>query len=109
MFGKYLRLNEFGHSSTGSRPQLSFRQLPDGAGICRRNSLSSFALKGNKTQELSDNEGTGMFNLAPFVAAVLAVIVGIAAFTDLRERRIPNWLVLAGLLAGFALNINLYG
>jgi prepilin peptidase CpaA len=27
-----------------------------------------------------------------------------AAFTDLRERRIPNWLTVAGLIAGFAIH-----
>lgn len=33
----------------------------------------------------------------------------IAAITDLRTRTIPNWLVLAGLIAGFALNIRWRG
>lgn len=33
----------------------------------------------------------------------------IAAATDLRSRRIPNWLVVAGLLAGVTLNVVLAG
>src|SRR5687767_3708853 len=32
-----------------------------------------------------------------------------AAATDLRSRRIPNWLVVAGLLAGVTLNVVLAG
>lgn len=31
-------------------------------------------------------------------------VLGIATFTDLRSRRIPNWLVLPFLLAGFAVS-----
>ena len=50
-----------------------------------------------------------MFTLAPFMAYVLVVVAGIAAFTDIRERRIPNWLSAAGILCGFSLNIFLYG
>ena len=30
------------------------------------------------------------------------VVLGVATFTDLRSRRIPNWLVLPFLLAGIA-------
>lgn len=37
----------------------------------------------------------------PFTAA-LGVIVAIACWTDLRERRIPNWLVLLNLVCGLA-------
>ncbi len=50
-----------------------------------------------------------MIVLAPFVAAVLAVLVVIAAFTDLKARRIPNWLVASGLALGVGLNWFLYG
>jgi prepilin peptidase CpaA len=35
---------------------------------------------------------------------VLLLLVGIAAVYDIRFRRIPNWLVLTGLLAGVGLN-----
>jgi len=50
-----------------------------------------------------------MFPLAPFIGAVLAVLVAIAAFTDLRARRIPNWLAMAGICLGLCLNWFLYG
>ena len=50
-----------------------------------------------------------MFTLAPFVAAVLALVAMIACVTDIRSRRIPNWLTAIGILAGFSLNIFLYG
>lgn len=33
----------------------------------------------------------------------LLALVGIAVFTDLRERRIPNWLTVSGVLVGLAL------
>ena len=39
----------------------------------------------------------------------MAAITIVAAFTDIRSRRIPNWLVLSGLAAGFGLNIILSG
>lgn len=42
--------------------------------------------------------------LKPAIIAVLFVLAALAAFWDLRTRRIPNWLVLAGLVAGFGLN-----
>ena len=43
--------------------------------------------------------------LLPVAAqALLLMLVVTAAFFDLRSRRIPNWLVLAGLLLGFGLN-----
>jgi|SRR5579862_6878355 prepilin peptidase CpaA len=47
-------------------------------------------------------------NLPPIVQAVLVLIVVTAAVYDLRYRRIPNWLVLAGLVAGFGLNTFLF-
>jgi prepilin peptidase CpaA len=42
--------------------------------------------------------------LAPAIIAVLLVLAALAGVWDLRTRRIPNWLVLAGLIAGFGLN-----
>ena len=47
--------------------------------------------------------------LAPAIIAALFLLAALAAFWDLRTRRIPNWLVLAGLVAGFGLNGVLYG
>jgi prepilin peptidase CpaA len=47
--------------------------------------------------------------LAPAIVAVLLVLAVLAAVWDLRTRRIPNWLVLAGLIAGFGLNGFLFG
>ena len=47
--------------------------------------------------------------LAPAIVAALLVLAVLAAIWDLRTRRIPNWLVLAGLIAGFGLNGLLYG
>ena len=47
--------------------------------------------------------------LAPAILAALLLLAAVAAVWDLRTRRIPNWLVLAGLIAGFALNGILYG
>jgi prepilin peptidase CpaA len=45
----------------------------------------------------------------PIVFQVLLVaVVGIAAIYDVRWRRIPNWLVLAGLLLGIGLNAFLF-
>jgi prepilin peptidase CpaA len=35
---------------------------------------------------------------------LLGILVGVAAVYDIRYRRIPNWLVLAGIVAGFAWN-----
>jgi len=37
------------------------------------------------------------------------VVLGIATFTDLRSRRIPNWLVLPFLLAGVGVSVWLQG
>ena len=42
--------------------------------------------------------------LAPAIIAVVLVLALVAAIWDLRTRRIPNWLVLTGLIAGFGLN-----
>jgi prepilin peptidase CpaA len=43
------------------------------------------------------------------IQVALAALVTVAAFCDLRWRRIPNWLVLSGLLFGFGLNSYLSG
>ena len=37
------------------------------------------------------------------------IVLAVATFTDLRSRRIPNWLVLPFLLAGFVVSGLLYG
>lgn len=42
------------------------------------------------------------------IQVLLAVLVITAAFYDLRWRRIPNWLALAGVIAGVALNSFLF-
>src|ERR1700730_13088461 len=47
--------------------------------------------------------------LPPITKAVLLLIVMTAGIYDLRYRRIPNWLVLAGVLVGLALNLLLFG
>ena len=49
-----------------------------------------------------------MTYLPPVLQWLLAGVVLTAAWTDLRERKIPNWLALAGVLAGFGLNVALY-
>ena len=43
------------------------------------------------------------------IAVVLLAMAVIAALSDLRYRRIPNWLTLSGVIAGFALNGILFG
>ena len=44
-------------------------------------------------------------SLPPLVFQILLIaMVAVAAFFDLRFRRIPNWLVLAGLILGIGLN-----
>ena len=43
------------------------------------------------------------------IRILVAVIVLAAAATDIRSRRIPNWLTLSGVCAGLALNCGLYG
>jgi prepilin peptidase CpaA len=40
---------------------------------------------------------------------LLGILVAIAAIFDIRYRRIPNWLVLAGILVGFAWNASSSG
>jgi prepilin peptidase CpaA len=37
------------------------------------------------------------------------IVLAVATFTDLRSRRIPNWLVLPFLLAGFVVSGSLHG
>ena len=37
---------------------------------------------------------------------LLGILVAAAAVFDIRSRRIPNWLVLAGIVAGFAWNVS---
>jgi prepilin peptidase CpaA len=44
-------------------------------------------------------------NMSPVVVIVTALIVGGAAFYDVRSRRIPNELILSGLVSGLALNV----
>jgi prepilin peptidase CpaA len=50
-----------------------------------------------------------MNQLPPVATILLVVLVSIAGWTDIRSRRIPNWLTAAGVLAGFSLNGLLYG
>lgn len=50
-----------------------------------------------------------MTYLAPGLQIALLLIVIPAAIFDVRSRRIPNWLVLIGLVLGFGLNSFLYG
>jgi len=47
--------------------------------------------------------------LPPALQGVLALLVMIAAFFDLRERRVPNWLAASGLLVGIVMNVFLFG
>jgi prepilin peptidase CpaA len=47
--------------------------------------------------------------LPPVMQVVLLALVVTAGIWDLRERRIPNWLVLFGLASGFGLNGFLFG
>jgi prepilin peptidase CpaA len=39
---------------------------------------------------------------------ILILIVGVAAVSDIRYRRIPNWLILAGLILGIGVNVFLF-
>jgi prepilin peptidase CpaA len=48
-------------------------------------------------------------SLHPGIVIALTAITVVAAFTDMRSRRIPNWLVMTGFIAGFGLNIALSG
>jgi Type IV leader peptidase family. len=50
-----------------------------------------------------------MTELPDLLQIAAAILTLIAALTDLRSRQIPNWLVVAGLLAGFILNAYLQG
>jgi prepilin peptidase CpaA len=50
-----------------------------------------------------------MFPLSSWVAGALGLVVAVAAYTDMRERRIPNWLAGSGLVLGVGLNFYLYG
>jgi prepilin peptidase CpaA len=51
-----------------------------------------------------------MLTYLPAVLQILlVVVVGTAGVYDLRFRRIPNWLVLAGLVLGFCVNTVLFG
>lgn len=43
--------------------------------------------------------------LAGFGQILLAILVLVAAIYDIRYRRIPNWLVLAGIIVGFVWNV----
>ena len=50
--------------------------------------------------------------MSPLPAPVLwtlAAVTLVAALTDMRSRRIPNWLCATGVVLGFALNAWLYG
>lgn len=49
-----------------------------------------------------------MHPLPPALQAGLLAVVLTAGISDILTRRIPNWIVLAGLLAGFAGNFALY-
>lgn len=40
---------------------------------------------------------------------ILNSVIALAIFFDLRERRIPNWLILLGLVGGVSLNVFSYG
>ncbi len=46
--------------------------------------------------------------LPPVLQILLVLMVSVAAFYDIRFRRIPNWLSLIGVLLGFGLNTFLY-
>lgn len=51
-----------------------------------------------------------MLERLPWITQILlAAVVLIAGYYDIRWRRIPNWLTLAGLLVGLALNGFLFG
>lgn len=47
--------------------------------------------------------------LAPPLEITLAVLVAVAAVWDVSVRRIPNWLTLGGIVAGFAVRWTLFG
>ena len=47
-----------------------------------------------------EERGIGMQHLQWFVWWPMLIVLAVATFTDLRSRRVPNWLVLPFLLAG---------
>jgi prepilin peptidase CpaA len=47
--------------------------------------------------------------LKPILLAGAALLAALAAFTDLRSRRIPNWLTVPGAVVGVAANVALGG
>lgn len=47
--------------------------------------------------------------MQPAIQCSMAAMATVAAFTDLRARIIPNWLVIAGVVAGVGLNVALGG
>ena len=49
-----------------------------------------------------------MSYLPPGLQGLLVLLVVAAAAYDLRQRRVPNWLVLAGLILGIAMNTFLF-
>jgi prepilin peptidase CpaA len=49
-----------------------------------------------------------MIYLVPGLQGLLILLVVAAAVTDLRQRRIPNWLTASGFLAGIAMNMFLF-
>lgn len=46
-----------------------------------------------------------MTSLPPVIQVLLLAVVLTACFTDIRARRIPNWLTFPAILAGFAVNL----
>jgi hypothetical protein len=56
-----------------------------------------------------DTAGPDTVTFPPIaLQVVLAIIAGLAAIYDLRYRRIPNWIVLTGLVLGIGLNAFLF-
>ncbi len=47
--------------------------------------------------------------LPPVIVLPTVIVLGVATFTDLRSRRIPNWLVLPFLVCGIAVSSWLHG
>lgn len=47
--------------------------------------------------------------LPPPIVWSMASVTAVAAATDMHSRIIPNWLVVAGIVLGFGLNVYLYG
>ncbi len=50
-----------------------------------------------------------MSYIPPVLQVLLALLTAVAGATDIRTRRIPNWLVLVGLVLGFGMNWFLFG